>query len=309
MRSNVRICDLSGIDLASHHKRSAPDPKSFLLITFKKYCKCLLRNVSHHPLALIQFCRVRFEFSHGCMIWLPGFGKSWIAQLDATDIRELRGMRCVCQEHNRRPTGFHSKSKPQQFEFWSPRFEGDWNRRLPSLTRSRLPLPKRFYRRLVEVRISCRRDDLDVRNISLRIERQSETACPRLSRQRLAGRKRRRRRIEQSRLRRRLRCRARLGRLRPACLSIGRDSRQDRVQGSDRTSNGFFSSRRDDANNVPIFIYDRRPDGTRGSCPRDFQSIGRLPGDCCFASRTLVSSQRAADDCDPCACRKLAGFV
>src|SRR5881394_2603041 len=90
MRSNVRICDVSGIDLASHHKRSAPDPKSFLLIAFKKYCKCLLRNASHRPLALIQFCRVRFEFSHGCMIWLPGFGKSWIAQFDATDIRELR---------------------------------------------------------------------------------------------------------------------------------------------------------------------------------------------------------------------------
>src|SRR5438045_7399101 len=90
------------------------------------------------------------------------------------------------------PNRISLEIQAQHFEFWSPRFEGDWNRRLPSLTRSRLPLPKRFYRRLVEVRISGRRDDLDVRNISLRIERQSEPACPRLSRQRLAGRKLRR---------------------------------------------------------------------------------------------------------------------
>jgi len=34
-------------------------------------------------------------------------------------------------------------------------------------------LPKRFYRSLVEVRISRGRDDLDVCNVSLRIERQS----------------------------------------------------------------------------------------------------------------------------------------
>ena len=98
------------------------------------------------------------------------------------------------------------------------------------------------------------------------------------------------------------------GHLRPACLSIGLNSRQDRVQRSDRTSNGFFSSRRDDANNIAILIYDRRPNRTCGSCPRNFQSIGRMRSDGCFASAPLVSSQRAADHCDLCACRELAGF-
>src|SRR5207249_2334769 len=124
------------------------------------------------------------------------------------------------------PNRISLEIQAQQFEFWSPCFEGHWNRRLPSLARSRFPLLKRFYRGLVEVRISRGRDDLDVRNVSLRIERQSETACARLSRHRLPGRKRRRRRIEQSRLRRSVRCRVRLGELRPARLSIGRNSRQ-----------------------------------------------------------------------------------
>src|SRR4029450_10010081 len=168
------------------------------------------------------------------------------------------------------PNQISLETRERHFVFLSSCSKRHWHCRLPSLARSRLPLPKRFYRGLVEVRISRGRDDLDVRNVSLRIERQSETACPRLSRKRLPGGKRRRRCIEQSRLRRRVRCRARLGKLRPACLSIGRYSRQDRVQRSDRTSNGFFSSRRDDANNVPILIDNRRPKRARGSCPRNF---------------------------------------
>src|SRR6476646_6553068 len=84
MRANVGICNVSRINLAPHHKRGAHDPKPFLPITFKKSCKCLLRNASHHTLALIHFCRVRFEFSHGRVIWLSRFGKSRIAQLDST---------------------------------------------------------------------------------------------------------------------------------------------------------------------------------------------------------------------------------
>src|SRR5204862_6700004 len=112
---------------------------------------------------------------------------------------ESCGECAVCVRSTTAAQADFTRNPSAAVEFWSPRFEGDWNRRLPSLTRSRLPLPKRFYRRLVEVRISGRRDDLEARNISLRIERQSETACPRLSRQRLSGRKRRRRRIEQSR--------------------------------------------------------------------------------------------------------------
>ena len=56
MRANVRICNVSRIDLASQHKRGALDPKSFLPIAFKQFCKSMLRNISHHTLALIQFC-------------------------------------------------------------------------------------------------------------------------------------------------------------------------------------------------------------------------------------------------------------
>ena len=36
MRANVRICNGSRIDLASHHKGSARDPKPLLAIAIKK---------------------------------------------------------------------------------------------------------------------------------------------------------------------------------------------------------------------------------------------------------------------------------
>jgi hypothetical protein len=39
MRAKVGICNVSRIDLASYHKRSAHDSKSLLLILFKKSCK------------------------------------------------------------------------------------------------------------------------------------------------------------------------------------------------------------------------------------------------------------------------------
>ena len=185
-------------------------------------------------------------------------------------------MRFVCQEHNRRANRISLETRDRQFALLSSCSKRHWDRRLPSLAGSRLPLPKRFCRGLVEVRISRGRDDPYVRNVSLRIERQSKTSCPRLPGQRLAWRKRRRRRKEQSRLWRRLRCRACLGHLCPARLSIGLNSRQDRVQLSDRARNGFFSRRRDDANNIAILIYHRRPNGTRGRCPRNFQSIRRM---------------------------------
>src|ERR1043166_9091152 len=96
------------------------------------------------------------------------------------------------------PNRISLEIRAQQFESWSPCFEGDWNRRFPSLTRSGFPLPKRFHRRLVEVRVSRGRDDPNIRDVSLRIECQSETTSPRLPRQRLPGGKRRRRRVEQS---------------------------------------------------------------------------------------------------------------
>ena len=139
----------------------------------------------------------------------------------------------------------------------SSRSKRHWNCRLPSLAGRGLPLPKRFYRGLVEIRISRGCDYSNIRNVALRIERQSVTAGPRLARQRLPGGKRRRRCIEYSRLWRCVRRRARLGKL-PACLSIGLNSRQERVYRSNGTSNGFFASRRDDPNDVAILIYDRR---------------------------------------------------
>ena len=80
------------------------------------------------------------------------------------------------------------------------------------------------------------------------------------------------------------------------------------MQFSDRARNRFFSRRRDDANNVAILIYDGRPDRTCGSCPRNFQSLGRLRGDGCFARAPFVSSERAAYYCDLCAFRELGGF-
>src|SRR5260370_26028866 len=76
------------------------------------------------------------------------------------------------------PNRISLETQVQQFEFWSPCFEGHRDCRLPSLAGSRLPLPKRFDRGLVKVRIPRGSDDLDVCNVSLRIKRQSETAGP-----------------------------------------------------------------------------------------------------------------------------------
>src|SRR5262245_54228602 len=111
MRSDVRICNVGRIDLASHHKRSAPDPKSFLPVPIKKCCKRLLRNASHCTLALVHFCRVGFEFPEISVMWLSRFGKSRIAKLHPSDVCEVRCTRHICQEHNCSPTGFHSKPK------------------------------------------------------------------------------------------------------------------------------------------------------------------------------------------------------
>src|ERR1044071_4913401 len=58
------------------------------------------------------------------------------------------------------PNRISLEIRAQQFESWSPCFEGDWNRRFLSLTRS----------------------------VSLRIESQPQTTSPRLPRQRLPGR-------------------------------------------------------------------------------------------------------------------------
>src|SRR5215468_3066935 len=111
MRANVWICDGCRINLASHHKCGALDLETPLPIANEKCCKRLLRDASHCALASIQCCRVGFQFSHRGMKWLPGFGKSWIGELDATDVRKLRRMRWLHQEHNRGPTRFHSKSE------------------------------------------------------------------------------------------------------------------------------------------------------------------------------------------------------
>src|SRR6478609_6690904 len=95
-------------------------------------------------------------------------------------------MRYVCQEHNRRADRISLETRARRFALLSSCSKRHWDRRLPSLAGSRLPLLKRFYRGLVEVWISRGCDDPNVRNVSLRIERQSETAGAPLPRQRLA---------------------------------------------------------------------------------------------------------------------------
>src|SRR4029077_15014972 len=75
-----------------------------------------------------------------------------------------------------RPNRISLETRDREFGLLSSCSKSHWDCRLPSLARSRLPLSKRFHRGLVEVRISGRRDHLDIGNVSLRIERQSKTA-------------------------------------------------------------------------------------------------------------------------------------
>ena len=93
----------------SHHQRGAPDPKSFLPIASQKCPKRLLCNAPHQALASTHYSGVRFQFSHPRVVWLPGFRKSRIGQLDSVHIRELRRIARPRQEHHHSPTRFHSK--------------------------------------------------------------------------------------------------------------------------------------------------------------------------------------------------------
>jgi hypothetical protein len=78
MRANVLISDASRINLTSDYNSRALDRVTFLPIPNQKVCKRLSRNASHDAPASIQFFRVGFQFSHGCVVRLPGFGKSRI---------------------------------------------------------------------------------------------------------------------------------------------------------------------------------------------------------------------------------------
>src|SRR6478752_7705734 len=82
------------------------------------------------------------------------------------------------------PNRISLETQDRRFALLSSCLKRHWDCRLPSLAGSRLPLPKRFYRGLVEVRVSRGCDNPNIRNVSLPIERQSETACPTLPRQR-----------------------------------------------------------------------------------------------------------------------------
>jgi hypothetical protein len=78
MRANVLTSNASRINLTSNHNSGALNRVTFLPVPNQKVRKRLLRNASHDPLASIQFFGVGFQFSHGCVVRLPGFGKSRI---------------------------------------------------------------------------------------------------------------------------------------------------------------------------------------------------------------------------------------
>jgi hypothetical protein len=109
VRSNVRICDQSRINLASHHKSSAPDVVTVLPMICEKCRNRFSRNASHDMHALIYFPRIRFQFSHRGVIRLSRFGKPWVGQVDLPNIAQLRRTSWALKKHCGRPTGFYSK--------------------------------------------------------------------------------------------------------------------------------------------------------------------------------------------------------
>src|SRR5207247_11341879 len=88
MRADVRICDRTRIDLASHHERSTPDLE-ILLVASQKRRNRFLRNTSHHTQPPIYSSRIGFQFSHRGMIWLSRFGTLRIGPIESQNIAEL----------------------------------------------------------------------------------------------------------------------------------------------------------------------------------------------------------------------------
>ena len=111
MCADVRICDRIRINLATHHKRSAPDPEILPPITGEKCRDRLLRNASHDVYALIYLSRVSFKFSHRRVIRLSRFGMLRVRQLDPPNIAELRRPSCARKQDRSRPAGFYSEAE------------------------------------------------------------------------------------------------------------------------------------------------------------------------------------------------------
>src|SRR6266480_1464034 len=110
MRADVRICDRTRIDLASHHERSTPDLE-ILLVASQKRRNRFLRNVSHHTQAPIYSSRIGFQFSHRGMIRLSRFGKPRVGQIDSQNIEELRRTNWTSKQHCSCPAGLYSKAE------------------------------------------------------------------------------------------------------------------------------------------------------------------------------------------------------
>ena len=111
MRADVRICDRTRIDLASDHKSSTLDSEILLPIAREKFRNRFFRNASHYIDAPTYFLRIGFQPSHGGVIWLPGFRKLRIGEIDPLDIAQVRRTSWALQQHCSRPTGFYSKSE------------------------------------------------------------------------------------------------------------------------------------------------------------------------------------------------------
>src|SRR5437899_3329031 len=118
MRANVRICDRTRIDLASHHKCSTADPATVLPIAGDKRRNRFLRDASHHTHAPIYFAGVCFQFSRCSVVWLSRLRKSRIGQIDPPDIAELRRMSWTRQQHCSRPAGFYSKAESGSLQLY-----------------------------------------------------------------------------------------------------------------------------------------------------------------------------------------------
>src|SRR6266436_4295452 len=111
MRADVRICDRTGIDLASDHKSSTLDTEILLSIAREKFRNRFFRDASHYIHAPTYFLRIGFQPSHGGVIWLPGSRKLRIGEIDPLDIAQLRRTSRTRKQDRSCPAGFYTKSE------------------------------------------------------------------------------------------------------------------------------------------------------------------------------------------------------
>ena len=115
MRADVWIRDCCRIELASNHKRCAPDSVTFALIICEKVRDGLFGYAMHDLRAPVYLLRIRFELSKGGVVGLARLGNSRVGQVDHPIITQRRRTNWTSKQHSSCPAGFYAKAWSRDF--------------------------------------------------------------------------------------------------------------------------------------------------------------------------------------------------